>query len=81
MAIGNIKLPDELLPRLEELARAENKTADDIATEAVQQHLIRRFWQQTQCEAVKRRGSMTDGEVDEVVNRAIHDVRKETRSC
>jgi|GEM_PF-2164388 len=81
MAIGNIKLPDELLPRLEELARAENKTADEIATEAVQQHLIRRFWQQTQREAVKRRGSMTDEQVDEVVNCAIQEVRKGTRSC
>lgn len=80
MATGNITLPDELLPRLEELARAENRTADDIATEAVKQHLVRRFWQQTQREAEKRRGSMTDEEVNEVVNCAIQDVRKETRS-
>ncbi len=80
MATGNITLPDELLPKLEEVARAENKTADDIATEAVNQHLTRRFWQQSQCEAEKRRGSMTDEEVDEIVNRSIQEFRKETRS-
>lgn len=80
MVIGNITLPDELLPQLRELALAENKTADDIATEAVKQHLIRRFWDQTQREAMKRRGNMTDTEVEEVVNRAIQDVRKELRS-
>jgi len=80
MATGNITLPDELLPQLRELARAENKTADDIATEAVKQLLIRRFWDRTQREAVKRRGNMTDTEVEEAVNRAIQDVRKGLRS-
>jgi predicted transcriptional regulator len=80
MAAGNITLPDELLPQLEELARAENKTADDIATEAVKQHLNRRFWYKTQSEAANRRGNMTDAEVDEAVNRAIQSVREESRS-
>lgn len=80
MATGNIRLPDELLPQLWELARAENKTADDVVTEAVKQHLVRRFWDQAQREAAKRRGNMTDKEVEETVNRAIQDFRKESRS-
>ncbi len=79
MANGNISIPDELLPQLQELARAENKTADDIATEAVRQHLIQRFWDRTQHKAVERRGNMTDTEVEEIVNHAIQDVRKELR--
>jgi predicted transcriptional regulator len=42
MPTGNITLPDEMILQLEELARAENKTAEVIATEAVKQHLRRR---------------------------------------
>jgi hypothetical protein len=36
MAIGNITLPEDVLPKLEEAARAENRTADDLAKEAVE---------------------------------------------
>jgi predicted transcriptional regulator len=35
MATANITLPDELLPRLQELARTENRTADELAAQAV----------------------------------------------
>jgi predicted transcriptional regulator len=80
VSTGNITLPDEMLPQLKELARAENKTADAIATEAVKQHLIRRLWDRTQREATKRRGNMTGAGVDEVVNLAIQSFRKESRS-
>jgi predicted transcriptional regulator len=45
MAGGNITLPDELLPQLQELARSEDRSVDEVADEAVKQHLIRRFWE------------------------------------
>jgi len=79
MANGNITIPDDLLPELQELARAENRTADDIAAEAVKEHLARRFWERNKREAGKRRGNMTDEQVEEYVERVIHELRAESR--
>jgi len=41
MATG-ITLSDDLFPRLEELARAENRTAEDLASEVLTQYVRRR---------------------------------------
>ena len=41
MATG-ITLTDDLLPRLEELARAENRSAEELATEVLTQYVRRR---------------------------------------
>jgi predicted transcriptional regulator len=79
MATANITLPDELLPRLQELARTENRTADELAAQAVQELLMRRFWERNKVEAQKRRGNMTDEQVQEYVDRVIHEVRAENR--
>jgi predicted transcriptional regulator len=79
MATANITLPDELLPRLQELARTENRTADELAAQAVQELLMRRFWERNKVEAQKRRGNMTDEQVQEYVDRVIHEFRAENR--
>lgn len=42
MATKNIAIPDELLPKLEELARAESRTADDLARDILEQYVFRR---------------------------------------
>jgi predicted transcriptional regulator len=51
MAIANVTLPDELLPRLQGLARTENRTVDELAAQAVQELLMRRFWERNKIEA------------------------------
>jgi predicted transcriptional regulator len=79
MATANITIPDELLPRLQELARTENRTADELAAQAVQELLMRRFWERNKVEAQKRRGNMTDEQVQEYVDRVIHEFRAENR--
>jgi predicted transcriptional regulator len=79
MDTANITLPDELLPRLQELARTENRTADELAAQAVQELLMRRFWERNKVEAQKRRGHMTDEQVQESVDRVIHEFRAENR--
>jgi predicted transcriptional regulator len=76
---GNITLPDELLPKLQEEARVENKTADEVAAEAVKQHLSRRFFERIRREAALRRGDMTDEQIEDYVDRVIHDFRRENR--
>ncbi len=35
----SITIPDDLLPRLEELARADNRSAEDLASEALAQYV------------------------------------------
>jgi predicted transcriptional regulator len=70
-----IKVPDELRAAMESAARSEGKTVDDLAVEAMQKHLARRFLERMKREAEVRRGNMTDEAVEEVVDRAIHDYR------
>jgi hypothetical protein len=78
MPNGNITLQDDLLREMQEAARMDGQTVDDLATETVKQHLVRLFWQRNKHEAVKRRGPMTDEKVEGVVDSAIHDFRKES---
>jgi predicted transcriptional regulator len=75
MATCNITLPEDLLPQLEELARAEHSSADAVAVEAIKQHIARRFWERNKLEAARRRGTLNDDEVEECVDRLIHETR------
>ena len=75
----NVHLPDELLAQAQQIAQAEGKTADDIAAEAMRKLLIDRFWERNKQQSLERRGSMTDEQVEEYVNRLIHEYRAETR--
>ncbi len=82
MATGNITLPDELLPRLEAVARAENKTADDIATEAVEKLLQERAkdwemgkWRDFVADNKHRAEAM--GIREEDIPEIIHEYRRE----
>jgi predicted transcriptional regulator len=75
----NITIPDDLLPKLEEAAHAEDRTADELAAQAVRELLMRRFWERNKIEAQKRRGNMTDEQVEEYVDRVIHEFRSENR--
>lgn len=80
MATGaNVKLPDDLLAQAQSIAQAEGKTADELVAEATEKLLQDRFWERNQREAAKRRGNMTDQQVQEYVDRVIHEHRAETR--
>lgn len=43
MATANINLPTDLLPKLEEIARSENRTAEDLAREVLEKYVARRI--------------------------------------
>lgn len=79
MAAGNVTIPDDLLPKLQELAAAENRSADDVAAEAISRHLARHSLEQFGKDAAVRRGNMTDDEIEAHVNEAIHEYRTEIR--
>jgi predicted transcriptional regulator len=80
MATRNITLPEEMLPELKELARTENRTADYVAAEAVKAHLAKRFWEHNKVQSLRRRGNLTDEQVEEYVDQLVHDSRAESRT-
>jgi predicted transcriptional regulator len=85
MATGNITLPEDLLPKLEEVARAENRTADDLAKEAIEKLLKERSkmdlnsreWQDFIDE--NRRRAEELGIREEDVPEVVHQFRHEQR--
>jgi hypothetical protein len=76
MAIdANIRIPEGLLTQLQATAAAEGKSVDELAAEAVDRELKRRFWERNKREAELRRGTMTDEEALEYVTRVVHEDR------
>jgi hypothetical protein len=71
----NLHVPDELLAELRSKAAAEGKTVDELAEEALRKHLARRTLDRLKLQADRRRGSMSDAEVEGTVERAISEVR------
>ena len=65
--------------RMQQEAEAEGKTVDELAGEAVQRHLARRWLERTGREAQVRRGNMTEEQVEAVVEKAIQESRAERR--
>jgi predicted CopG family antitoxin len=78
MSGKNIAVPDEIYERVQKAATAEGTTVEELATKALERDLARRWLEQVGREGDLRRGSMTDGEVEDVVERAVQDTR--TRS-
>ena len=74
-----VTLADDVYDRMQQEAEAEGKTVDELAGEAVQRHLARRWLERTGREAQVRRGNMTDEQVEAVVERAIQESRAEQR--
>ena len=73
-----INVPNELRAAMESAAQSDGKTIIDLAVEAMQKHLARRFLGRMKRDALVPRGNMTDHEVQEVVDRAIHEYRSES---
>lgn len=75
----NVTLEPELFERVSKEAAAEGKTTDEIANEATKRYLARRAFDRFSRDAEKRRGSMTDEQVEAVVNKAVQESRNERR--
>jgi exosome complex RNA-binding protein Csl4 len=76
---ANIRLPETLLAQAQQYAAATGQSVDDLAAEAVKREIARRALQNLWREAEGRRGDMTDEQVEEVVNGAVHEDRRQRR--
>jgi hypothetical protein len=73
-----IAVPGALYDRVQEAAAAEGTTVEQLATQALERNLARRWLDRVGREGDVRRGSMMDAEVEDVVTRAVRESR--TRS-
>jgi hypothetical protein len=78
MPTKTIAVPEAVYARVQEVATAEGTTVERLATEALERDLARRWLDRIGREGDRRRGSMTDAEVEAVVERAVQETR--TRS-
>jgi hypothetical protein len=80
MTPKNVVIEDpELLQRYVEIARAEEKTVDELTTEALKRDVARRWLENNKREAQLRRGNMAVEEIEAVVEKAVHEARAEQR--
>jgi len=78
MPTKSIAVPDTVYDRVQEEAAAEGTTVEQLATQALERDLARRWLDRIGREGDRRRGSMTDAEVEAIVERAVQETR--TRS-
>ena len=76
---ANVTLPDDLLQRVQARATAEGKSVDDLAAEAIDRLLAERSLARFTREGDRRRRGMSDDQVNDLVNQAIRETRKEAR--
>jgi predicted transcriptional regulator len=78
MPTKSIAVPDTIYDRVQEAAAAEGTTVEQLATQALERDLARRWLDRVAREGDLRRGNMTDAEVEAVVEQAVQESR--TRS-
>jgi len=76
---ANVRLPEPLLTQMREAAAGEGKSVDELTEEAAKHLLSQRLLEKFKQQAEERRGSLTETEVEEAVNRAISEYRAESR--
>jgi hypothetical protein len=74
-----VMLEQELWDRVGQATRDEGKTVDQVTAEALNRDLARRATLRLRGEAAERRGTMTDAQVEDIVNQAVQDWRRERR--
>lgn len=81
MPTGNTDLPDELRARVEAAAHAENRTEDELVSEAVERYIDERKYQVIIERAAQRnkRAGRTEADVDRVVEEVRVENRRRTR--
>ena len=75
-----IKLADEVLERIRIEAQTEGKTVDELAEEAFNRLLAKKFLERNDREAAISRGNKTQEECDEIAVRAVWEHRQSRRS-
>lgn len=70
-------VPPALLTRAREVAEQEHISLDELATEALQRHVARRTLERFKREGDFRRRGMTDEQVENTVEQAVHEYRQE----
>jgi predicted transcriptional regulator len=75
MPTKSIAVPDALYERLRQIAAAEGKTVDQLATKAIERALSRRWLDGVGREGDLRRREMSDAQVEAVVERAVQESR------
>jgi predicted transcriptional regulator len=71
MPTKSIAVPDAVYERVQQIAAAEGMTVDQLATEAIERDLARRWLDRVGREGDLRRGDMSDAEVEVVVERTV----------
>lgn len=79
MATQNVALPEELMAQAQPEADAQGKTVDDFVIDAVQRQLTDMWLARMQREAEERSKGMTEEEIEEIVLRAVREVREQAR--
>jgi hypothetical protein len=79
MTPKNLAVEPDVMERIEQEAAAAGVSVDELATEALKRELARRWMERNKREAQVRRGSMTDDEVEALVDKTVHDWRAEQR--
>ena len=75
MSTKSIAVPDAIYERVHQIAAAEGTTVDQLATKAIERELARRWLNRIEREGDRRRGDMSDAEVEAVVERAVQESR------
>lgn len=75
MPTRSIALPDAIYERVQQIAADEGTSVDQLATEAIERDLARRWLAHGGRDGDLRRGSMSDAEVEAVVEQAVNESR------
>ena len=75
MPTRSIAVPDDIYERVQAAAAAEGISVEQIAERALERDLARRWLGRIGREGDARRGSMTDADVEVLVERAVQESR------
>jgi ribosomal protein L13E len=75
MPTKSIAVPEAIYERVRAAAAAEGTTVERLAAKALERDLARRWLDRIGREADLRRGSMTDADVEALVERAVQESR------
>ena len=83
MSAITIEVPDDLLTQVQRRAASQGRSTDDLAAEALKRYVAQELLKELTAGAEERRrqhGLNTDEDVEEYVNRVIHEHRNGQRS-
>ena len=75
MATKSIAVPDAIYERVQAAAAAEGTTVEKLAANALERDLARRWLDRVGREGDVRRGTMSDADVERLVEQAVQESR------